>query len=435
MKYLLKFDHLVEKLKYSFILKDLITQLIHFYNDKIARILDSKEITSLYPDSEDINDLDIVRDEIVFLPLNRRPTGKSQPIKPGKLAKKLVSQIVPEFKKRKVRGQILLNDPSGDLPGRMLSLNENDKCTHSLLLEESFFSDEELKFLKSSAILPFDIRLSYRKSRIPILKEIIDYKLQILNTFYDITLDDKKYLKFEFNYPKKMARETGNLFTSFISYPFDMELEIIPVSDRDIELFATRITAITKQNLDIIQVSGEKIRFYYNKYNSMKVYGRHTVWSCMAEPEKGVYLDLYCKNPNQVKLLVMVNDESKLLARALLWKINKHSSGAEWLMDIIYSSHPIQKEMFVKYASEKGYLHLIGSYYYKGNQKTSDYKIAAKLDKVDFNTYPFVDTLQYLDLEESLLMSIEYYLEHTKEFKNNKIVRLNSVQGNFEELD
>jgi hypothetical protein len=125
------------------------------------------------------------------------------------------------------------------------------------------------------------------------------------------------------------------------------------------------------------------------------------------------YLDIYVENPNQVQLLVYLNEEDKVLGRALLWVLNDEKSedieGAEYFLDRIYGIDDSIKKLFQDHAETQGWAWRTKSGYsdtkyitYKGEEH-SGVKMSIELDKYDFNYYPYMDTFKELDNSESKL--------------------------------
>jgi len=171
-------------------------------------------------------------------------------------------------------------------------------------------------------------------------------------------------------------------------------------------------------------VDGENIRKYYlvdNYYNPTPdiVYrddvpedenDPRTVLmkSCMKQPEKQIFFDIYVKNPNQCKMLVMLNRKNELVARAIVWmtvkiKINdKFEKGT--LLDRIYYTNETDVEIFKDYARKNGWMYKTEqtkdcvTVFYNGKVvNINDCPIRTMLEvSGPFDKYPYMDTLCFL---------------------------------------
>lgn len=174
----------------------------------------------------------------------------------------------------------------------------------------------------------------------------------------------------------------------------------VKVTDQDIELFVNdyknawdkRLNP-KKNNLQF--VSGEDIRSWYleKKYVSG---GGQLNNSCMRYERCQPYLDIYVKNPEVCKMVILVNDEDELLARALFWTLND----GRYLLDRIYSRFDADVNKIRDFVTE--------SY---PNEEIEDYdegisrRCTAKLTNCHFTYYPYMDTMDCLELKTGLLSS------------------------------
>lgn len=155
-------------------------------------------------------------------------------------------------------------------------------------------------------------------------------------------------------------------------------------------------------------VKGEDIRFWYaesNYYKEPGTNGGGLGQSCMrydSSSKEGKncqsFFDIYCKNPEKCQLLILTNQNNKLLGRALVWS-NLRKPTDRVFMDRIYVTKQSDAELFKKYAMEQGWI-------YKYDQQAYDHSymdagtrvnksIAVQLKPAEYKTYPFMDTLKY----------------------------------------
>lgn len=184
-------------------------------------------------------------------------------------------------------------------------------------------------------------------------------------------------------------------------------------TSKEVEDFVNSFKNVNKPGENELKlVKGQDIKKYYLYTNYVEEIG-DLGNSCMRYTRCQEYLDIYVENPNQVQLLVYLNEEDKVLGRALLWVLNDEKSddieGAEYFLDRIYGIDDSIKKLFQEHAETKGWAWRTKSGYsdtkyitYKGEEH-SGVKMTIKLDKCDFDYYPYMDTFKELDNSESKL--------------------------------
>lgn len=135
--------------------------------------------------------------------------------------------------------------------------------------------------------------------------------------------------------------------------------------------------------------------------------------SCMRLQKCQEYLNIYCKNPDKVKLLVLkLNpDSDKIIGRALIWTLDNGKT----YMDRAYTSFNSDIDLYKTYAKERDYL----TYY------VSKSDMSVSLKEFDFERYPYMDTLIYLDMDGGVLSNID----------NGDCRKLQSTDGTWENVD
>jgi hypothetical protein len=115
------------------------------------------------------------------------------------------------------------------------------------------------------------------------------------------------------------------------------------------------------------------------------------------------------------QLLAYVNQENKVLGRALVWKLDKKVDGcpAEYFMDRIYCANDSDIIKFKNYAKEQGWVmknkntsDSWESIFFNYNDKVYLSHINVQLSKWNFAFYPFVDTLSLLNEENGKLHNV-----------------------------
>ncbi len=419
MKYLKTFDRLFEKLNYTDEFRNILKTLSVYYNDRVSTMLLSDWMED-WEDDEDINQLSIVAQDIHFLPANRRSiSGKSQSIKAGKLAKTILSKVFPKLELTKTVGEFRYNhgkdrDYDSNKPDYTLiiplSTFDNPKSNEFWrrkeiiddvtirmnleFIEKPLFGKEKLHKFSASVYDMYRASFTVRQG---ILREKKGVDCAVIEF-------DTAYEKFK---PKKYNNDKIHGGVKLNCKFSDVKLSFSVFNDKDIEDFSNRINALmsSKDEFKIEEVKGEEIKKWYNQDNTSKKPNNYVAFSsCMSSPSKQHFLDLYSKNPSQVSLLIMKNDNNKLLGRALLWKLSYHENGKKYFMDTVYSADRVIKNMFEQYAKEKGY-------------ETEKKEMEVQLLKYQFDDYPYVDTFYYLNKETGQLMNSYRYLKLEREGK------------------
>lgn len=115
--------------------------------------------------------------------------------------------------------------------------------------------------------------------------------------------------------------------------------------------------------------------------------------SCMRGKTGSDTLDIYSKNPNQVKMLIKKDSKGKVIGRCLLW----HDDTGNKYFDRIYVNSAKEVGNFYKWLYANKYTNIYkGNEGYVGKNNTKDL-ISIKLDNVKFEKYPYMDSFIYLD--------------------------------------
>lgn len=188
----------------------------------------------------------------------------------------------------------------------------------------------------------------------------------------------------------------------------------VKFTDREIEEF----TNAFKSGFDIMNdafakfelVSGEDIAYWY-KYENYESQSSTLGNSCMKGKDSD-YFEIYSTNPDVCSLLILYSDgggivdgryKSKTIkGRALVWKLDDGKT----FMDRIYYISDSLVGIFKDYAEKQGW-------FYKTyqNSDTDDCTISdgkstiespnmvVTLENIEFDYYPYVDTLCYVNLD------------------------------------
>jgi len=162
-------------------------------------------------------------------------------------------------------------------------------------------------------------------------------------------------------------------------------------------------------------VKGDEIPYYYDFMNYAYSDKGQLGASCMRYTPCQRYFGIYKKNPEVCQLLVYVNQDNKVLGRALVWKLEKKVDGcpAEYFMDRIYCANDSDMLKFKNYAKEKGWVmknknasDAWESVFFNYNDKVYLSHINVQLENWTFKNYPFVDTLALLNTTNGKLHNV-----------------------------
>ena len=175
-------------------------------------------------------------------------------------------------------------------------------------------------------------------------------------------------------------------------------------TDKQIEDFVNKFKSINEKKEDRFElVTGDELLKYYlcSNYENFKgTLGS----SCMKDGVNQSSLEWYAENEQSVKLLVLLNNDDKVKARALVWKLNNPDK-FEYVMDRIYYNEDHLVEKFKDYAKDKGWgyktkQNSFGSISFNGKQATNDYYITMGYDP---DYYPYLDTFKYYSKAKTML--------------------------------
>lgn len=165
-------------------------------------------------------------------------------------------------------------------------------------------------------------------------------------------------------------------------------------------------------------VQGTDIAYWYRHENYEDGAGALNK-SCMDGVNEG-FFDIYCYN-KQVQMLILYGDKGQIIrdkytsdkikGRAILWECEIDGQKAIF-MDRIYTTNDSDVELFKQYAVKNGWWYKYSqsmdpdAYVTDGNtRKPAD--IVAKLDDVEWDEYPYMDTLCFISKENYTASNIE----------------------------
>jgi len=205
-------------------------------------------------------------------------------------------------------------------------------------------------------------------------------------------LCSKSILKRNISSIKPTELKVGKFATAMLT---KSGIEFAPT---EIEDFVTKYKSIIKQRKDQFDnlkiVKGEDIRKSYlidNYLNTGGTLGN----SCMRKEHCQKYLDIYVENEDKISLVVL-QQEGKVAARALLWTDDKGRK----VMDRIYTTNTPDEQLFKDFAKAN-------NFYYKKSQDSHSFTpfispageeekfFTISLKRKDYSYYPYMDSMKF----------------------------------------
>ena len=187
-----------------------------------------------------------------------------------------------------------------------------------------------------------------------------------------------------------------------------------------------------KINYEFKIVNGNEIYKYYH-YNSYLSESGSLGASCMKYDQCQDYLELYAKNSDIIKLLVITSSQGKLVGRALLWEFGNNK-----IMDRIYTiDDDVYQYPFKKWADDNGYISKKeqkwnNSLFFESKGKTLYKELSIKLPHGNFTTFPYLDTFKFIDILTGTLYNYKPEVQNTY---TKNIRTLSSADGTYYNYD
>lgn len=291
----------------------------------------------------------------------------------------------------------ILKDLRSDQVAEVL-INCNSILMDTITLIDITDKDDVVSYIQSNRLQKFK-------------DESVDYKNTNLNQYIWHMGHDKN------SDPWKKQRTISKI-GRFVKRIFDKAN--IKISSKEIETFVNKYKSIHQsihQGEDNFElVSGEDIRKYYNQNMYEKMSGQLGS-SCMRYSKCGDYLDIYVKNPDVVKLLILRGeDKSKIMGRALIWNPVKlddpQDDKSDIYMDRPYTANDSNIESFYMYAEKRNWLTF------------KDYTdMEVQLGNYKYETYPYMDTFKCYSTDLNILYS------SVDNFPSEDLLKLEETNG------
>jgi hypothetical protein len=447
-----KFNSINEELEMSTDLYGIL-EILKAKKDKIAEFLMKIRISrDAFIFSTDYIDLGSNLTELSFLAKNRVDTidwlanfedSRRQSIKTGRLVRKIITDLKTNKLTFTYTGQFYFYD------NNKVILNSADQL-----------SKDDIKFINALIKLNGKLRMSGKLiGELNIengnIDEVDSQQINVEAKAESITTTEQIWSKYRFYNGKNIAMVDYKYepLTFIKSRPVLVEGTVTfdgtpTFTDSDIEKFVNEFLALRKElNLDEIGVEfkiveGDDVAKYYH-YSTYHGYENRihkgTLWnSCMRLNRCQKYFSIYTNNPGQVKMLILVTKEDKIVGRALLWYLDDISTEDELkdisiegvFMDRIYSINDSDEKLFINYAIKNGWSYKDNTKSIcKDNEQLPNAILRVSLDNdMDGTYYPYLDTLCYLTDNRDVLM-----LTNDSGFDYDYV--LNSTNGTWQGAD
>jgi len=185
-------------------------------------------------------------------------------------------------------------------------------------------------------------------------------------------------------------------------------------NEEDIESFINKFKALCDREakfglMDI--VSGAKIGYWYNARRYFNNdYGTLSN-SCMKNVSVA-YFNIYIKNPDKCKMLIMYSDDTKrfIKARALVWMLDEPVNRV--FMDRVYTNDYSDEQIFIDYAKANNWIYKVSQsmgYDIKlidpseNELESVNIDMFVNINKIRFYKYPYCDTFSLLNKSKAKL--------------------------------
>lgn len=205
---------------------------------------------------------------------------------------------------------------------------------------------------------------------------------------------------------------------------------------KELEDFVNKLKSNKDRGYEIKTIEGDEIKKYYKTEalaDNPNLNYSEIMRSCMRDKEKvkpNVF-DIYTKNPESCKMIVMLDENGGLLSRAILWKVNnskktrtnEYFGGQKteetrildlpesfWFMDRVYSVESWMDKSMYDWAAKKGYVCKRGNW---GNRNIifngvgGHCEMEVDVKKIAYKGFPYMDTFIYYDVKNGKLRNFD----------------------------
>lgn len=176
--------------------------------------------------------------------------------------------------------------------------------------------------------------------------------------------------------------------------------------DYEIEHFTTQFLSITDPPVyRMLVVKGTDIAKYYDHANYFEQKGS-LGGSCMKAVNER-FFDIYVNNPDFINMLVMLNQNDKVMGRAVLW-LGKDFK----VLDRVYVCNDLYIKYFKSWAQENScYYKEYNNWYTPKHMMLGDESVFAdfeiKLNVSKFDKYPYLDSFKWLNTKTNKISNFK----------------------------
>lgn len=208
--------------------------------------------------------------------------------------------------------------------------------------------------------------------------------------------------------PQRIETRIGRLIVRLLGNKF------LP---SDIENFVNEYkSTITSKKLyrHFKLIEGEEIKKWY-LFENYAEGGGNLRNSCMKFRFCQNFFDIYIKNPEKIKLLILLdNNREKILGRSLIWKLDRPENSI--FMDRVYFSNDFILNMFINYAIKHKWIYKLEEeennlLQVVNNNTIRRETLVVKIKKENYKLFPFVDNLCFYDPISCTLTNNPKYLK------------------------
>lgn len=179
------------------------------------------------------------------------------------------------------------------------------------------------------------------------------------------------------------------------------------ISEKEVEKFSTLFRSeVSKPKLDFQVFEGDEVKKFYHYSSYCERNGGSLHASCMKYDNCQSFLDIYTKNPEHCKIVVLFDndDATRIIGRAILWHVDGHK-----VMDRIYTINDESYQFYFKqWASKHGYYFKSEQNWFNTRQfemlgsKKINLDLVLDLPNNKFDRVPYMDTFKFMDYEGKL---------------------------------
>ena len=175
---------------------------------------------------------------------------------------------------------------------------------------------------------------------------------------------------------------------------------LVNIKDAEVEEFVNDFKSSSSlKTLNVELVSGKDITYWYDSANYESMKGQLGN-SCMAGKQ---FFQLYEENP-EVCQLAIIQREGKLIARALVWKVESDNNDISYFMDRPYAIMNHYVKVLTDWAQKRDmaiWSRPYGEVIFRG--KRIDTSMKVKVKKLKYEDYPYLDTFRRYDFRKGYL--------------------------------